>query len=158
MGSDFWPDLTAWLMESKPCLGDRARSSPHRPQHRPAAVTLCTFQLDALGLGSVLLTRGTHGLVLLSWDLVTVDTQWGDFDSSFIQAAQPPAPGPLSQVLWLQKTWCRDPGALAKSPAPAVPFWSQPRCEPEGCSGLPRATVTECLKPGMGGPGGLLTP
>lgn len=72
MGSDFWPDLTAWLMESKPRLGDRGEeqpapstASPRQPS-RGAPSSLMLWDWD-----QSCLTTGTHGLVLLSWDLVT---------------------------------------------------------------------------------------
>lgn len=71
MGSDVWPDLTAWLMESKPRLGDRGEEQPPASTASPQQLSRCApSSLTRWDWDQSCLTTGTHNLVLLSWDLV----------------------------------------------------------------------------------------
>lgn len=71
MGSDFWPDLTAWLMESKPHLGDGGEEQLPPPTASPQQLSRCApSSLMLWDWDQCCLTPGTHSLVLLSWDLV----------------------------------------------------------------------------------------
>lgn len=128
--------------------GEQGRgAAPSIHSITPAAVTLCTLQLDALGLGTIL----PH-----HWDPQSGSAQLGpgrrtlNRETLTLPSLREPSPQ-------LQATFpgalvtergrlVQGPGAVAKSPAPAAPFWSQPRCKPEGCSGLPSATVIQCLE------------
>lgn len=110
MGSDFWPDLTAWLMESKPRLGDRGEEQPAPSTASPQQPSRCApSSLMLWDWDQSCLTTGTHGLVLLGWDLVTGHSVGGLW-LFFYSGSPAPSSGPLSQVLWLQKTcagtWC----------------------------------------------------
>ena len=135
-------------MESKPRLGNRGEEQPLASTASPQQLSRCApSSLTRWDWDQSCLTTGTQqsGSAQLGPGHRTLNR--GTLTLPSLREPSPQLRATFPGALVTERgRLVQGPGAVAKSPTPAAPFWSQPRCKPEGCSRLPSATVTQCLE------------